>query len=164
MWASEIDAFTKTLFSDGKHLSHSPLTGSNGRTGLGLLARAFKAVIIPHLRPVHHEERFVRSRQSRQYTRRDRDWQPPQSDRDYVPYKRSSYSTYSPPPPPPPRMRYIDQDTRDTPSSFPPLQHRSNFSTHSNSQPLPLHQSSHYTQDYERGYPQRSPVWWRSKS
>ena len=154
VWASEIGAFTKTLFSDAKHLSHSPLTGSNGRTGLGLLARAFKAVIIPHLRPVHHEERFVRSRQSRQYTRRDRDWQPPQSDRDYMPYKRSSYSTYSPPPPPPPRMHYNDQDTRDTPSSFPPLQHRSNFSTHSNSQPLPLHQSSHYTQDYERGYPQ----------
>ena len=47
----EIASYSRALFRGNKHLSHSSQVGSGGSTGLGLLVRAYKAVIIPYLKP-----------------------------------------------------------------------------------------------------------------
>ena len=47
VWSHELGSYSRELFADNKHLTHQPSAGSGGRTGLGLLVRAFKAAMNP---------------------------------------------------------------------------------------------------------------------
>ena len=47
VWSHELGSYSRELFADNKHLTHQPSASSGGRTGLGLLVRAFKAAMNP---------------------------------------------------------------------------------------------------------------------